>query len=165
VVAGGVGCDLDERQLFNDKEWMVTDNNRHSPFYGRTYLTWSRFESASGNYQASPIFSAWSDNGGKSWSRPREISGANERICTFQTAGGAGRCDENQFSVPTVQPDGTVVVAFQNSQNTALYESAEEFDKSTRPATSTPTPGPASCTWCSPTTGPAATMSPTRSPT
>jgi hypothetical protein len=27
-----------------------------------------------------------------------------------------------------VQPDGTVVVAFQNSQNTALYESAEEFD-------------------------------------
>ena len=128
VVAGGLGCDLDERQLFNDKEWMVTDNNRHSPFYGRTYLTWTRFESASGNFQASPIFAAWSDNGGRTWSRPREISGANQAICSFQTAGGAGRCDEDQFSVPTVQPDGTVVVAFQNSQNTALYESAEEFD-------------------------------------
>ena len=37
-------------------------------------------------------------------------------------------CDENQYSVPTTQPDGTVVVAFENSQNTALYESDREFD-------------------------------------
>jgi hypothetical protein len=128
VVAGGVGCDLDERQLFNDKEWMVTDNNRHSPFYGRTYLTWTRFESRNGTFQASPIFTAYSDNGGKTWSRPEDISGANKAICSFQTAGAAGRCDENQFSVPTVQPDGTVVVAFQNAQNTKLWESDEELD-------------------------------------
>jgi hypothetical protein len=128
VVTGGVGCDLDPLQLFNDKEWMVTDNNRHSPFYGRTYLTWSRFEARNGDYAASPIFAAHSDDGGKTWSRPQEISGANRHLCSFQTAGPAGVCDENQFSVPTVRPDGTVVVAFENSQNTRLYESAEEFD-------------------------------------
>jgi hypothetical protein len=128
VVAGGLGCDLDPLQLFNDKEFMVTDNNPHSPFYGRTYLTWTRFESHSGAVAASPIFAASSDDGGRTWSRPREISGANEAICTFQTAGRAGRCDEDQFSVPTVRPDGSVVVAFENGQNTALWESAQEFD-------------------------------------
>jgi hypothetical protein len=128
VVAGGVGCDLDPLQLFNDKEWMVTDNNRHSPFYGRTYLTWTQFEARNGDFAASPILSAHSDDGGNTWSRPKEISGANKAICTFQTAGPAGECDENQFSVPTVRPDGTVVVAFENSQNTRLWESADEFD-------------------------------------
>jgi len=128
VVAGGLGCDLDPLQLFNDKEFMVTDNNRHSPFYGRTYLTWTQFESRGGEFVSSPILEAHSDNGGKTWSRPKAISGANKAICSFQTAGPAGVCDENQFSVPTTQPDGTVVVAFQNSQNTALYESDQEFD-------------------------------------
>jgi hypothetical protein len=128
VVAGGLGCDLDPLQLFNDKEFMVTDNNRHSPFYGRTYLTWTQFVAHGGEFVASPILAAHSDNGGKTWSRPKEISGANQAICGFQTAGPAGRCDENQFSVPTTQPDGTVVVAFQNSQNTALWESDQEFD-------------------------------------
>jgi hypothetical protein len=128
VVAGGLGCDLDPLQFFHDKEWMVTDNNPQSPFYGRTYLTWTRFESRNGSFVASPIFEAHSDDGGRTWSTPQEISGANERICTFQTAGPAGRCDEDQFSVPTVRPDGTVVVAFQNGQNAALWESAEELD-------------------------------------
>ena len=128
VVGGGVGCDLSELQLFNDKEWMVTDNNPHSPFYGRTYLTWTQFKSRRGNYVSSPIVAAYSDNGGRTWSRPREISGANDAICTFQTAGPAGRCDEDQFSVPTVRPDGSVYVAFENGQNTALWESDQEFD-------------------------------------
>ncbi len=45
VVHTGVGCDLSNVQLFNDKEWVVTDNNPSSPFYGRTYLTWTVFES------------------------------------------------------------------------------------------------------------------------
>jgi hypothetical protein len=31
VVDGGVGCDSSARQLFNDKEWMVTDTNRRRP--------------------------------------------------------------------------------------------------------------------------------------
>jgi hypothetical protein len=38
VVDSGFGCDLSSTQLFNDKEWIVTDNNPSSPFYGRTYL-------------------------------------------------------------------------------------------------------------------------------
>ena len=64
VVDSGLGCDLSNTQLFNDKEWVVTDNTPSSPHYGRTYLTWTKFISASGQYQSSPIFESHSDNGG-----------------------------------------------------------------------------------------------------
>ena len=44
------------------------------------------------------------------------------------TSGPADQCDENQFSVPTVGTDGTVYVAFENEQNSALWEAGELFD-------------------------------------
>jgi hypothetical protein len=128
VVDSGFGCDLSNTQLFNDKEWIVTDNTPSSPFYGRTYLTWSNFAAASGAYQSSAIFEAHSDDGGMHWTKAREISGSNPALCTFQVSGPAGQCDENQFSVPTIGPDGTVYVAFENEQNQALWESGERFD-------------------------------------
>ena len=65
VVASGLGCDLSNVQYFNDKEWIVTDNNPSSPFYGRTYLTWTRFDAASGVSTRSAIFESHSDDGGK----------------------------------------------------------------------------------------------------
>ena len=127
-VADGVGCDPSRTQLFNDKEWIVTDNDPKSPFFGRTYLTWTLFESHKAAYAASPIFESHSDDGGFSWSAPQEISGSNPGLCTFQETGPAGECDENQFSVPTVAPDGTVFVAFENEQNESLWEPGEVFE-------------------------------------
>ena len=114
--------------LFNDKEWIVTDNFPGSPFYGRTYLTWSAFETVNGVTTESPIWEAHSDDGGLSWSAPHEISGSNASLCTFQADGPAGQCDEDQFSVPTVGPNGTVYVSFINDQNQALWETGEVFD-------------------------------------
>jgi hypothetical protein len=128
IVDTGIGCDTFRTQLFNDKEWIVTDNNPSSPFYGRTYLTWTKFIAASGDYLASPIFESHSDDGGFTWSTPQAISGSNPVLCTFQESGATGVCDENQFSVPTVAPDGTVYVAFENEQNQALWEAGEQFD-------------------------------------
>jgi len=128
VVDTGVGCDFSNTQLFNDKEWIVTDNNPSSPFYGRTYLTWSKFVSTKGAYQSSPIFESHSDDGGKHWTKAQEISGSNAALCTFQVSGPAGQCDQNQFSVPTVGPDGTVYVAFENEQNEALWEPGDFFN-------------------------------------
>jgi hypothetical protein len=128
LVADGIGCDFGKTEIFHDKEWIVTDNNPSSAFYGRTYLTWTAFEFHDAVYAASPIFEAHSDDGGQHWSTPQEISGSNPTLCTFQVSGAAGRCDENQFSVPTVRPDGTVFVAFQNEQNASLWEPGERFD-------------------------------------
>jgi hypothetical protein len=127
-VDDGIGCDLSKTQLFNDKEWITVDNNPSSPFYGRSYLTWTKFESHDGAYASSAIFESQSDDGGEHWTPARAISGSNSNLCTFQVTGPAGQCDENQFSVPTVAPDGTVYVAFQNEQNQSLWESTNEFD-------------------------------------
>ena len=49
-------------------------------------------------------------------------------LCTFQNGGPAGECDQNQFSVPTIGPDGTVYVAFENEQNQSLWEPGEQFE-------------------------------------
>jgi hypothetical protein len=128
VVDSGFGCDFSNSQLFNDKEWIVTDNNPSSPYYGRTYLTWTKFISAKGAYLSSPIYESHSDDGGKHWTKAQEISGSNAALCTYQETGPAGQCDENQFSVPTVGPDGTVYVAFENEQNESLWEDGEYWD-------------------------------------
>jgi photosystem II stability/assembly factor-like uncharacterized protein len=127
-VADGEGDDDDPVQIFNDKEWIVTDVDPDSPFYGRTYLTWTRFLSNSGVYVESPIWESHSDDGGLTWSPPQEISGSNARFCTFQAAGPGGECDQGQFSVPTVAPDGTVYVAFTNEQHEAAWEPGEVSD-------------------------------------
>jgi hypothetical protein len=127
IVDKGKGCDNAPLQKFNDKEWMVTDNNPDSPFYGRTYLTWTKFLSAKGSYLSSPIFESHSDDGGYTWSASHEISGSSAK-CTYQTAGVSGRCDENQFSVPTVGPDGSLYVAFENGQNRRLWERRDQIE-------------------------------------
>jgi hypothetical protein len=114
--------------IFNDKEWITTDNNPGSPYYGRSYATWTRFLFTTKKTKESPILEAHSDDGGRTWTTPHEISGSNAALCTFQEAGAPNQCDEDQFSVPTVGPDGTVYVSFINDQNQALWEPGEVFD-------------------------------------
>ena len=128
LISDGVGCDLQKSQLFNDKEWIVVDNNPSSPYYGRAYVTWSGFLSASGAYLESPILSSYSDDGGRTWTPSKEISGSSSSLCAYQEAGAAGECDEDQFSVPVVRPNGEVVVAFENEQNTSIQERGDAFD-------------------------------------
>jgi hypothetical protein len=125
IVAKGYGRDLGRRQLFNDKEWIVADNHPGSPHYGRVYMTWSAFLSHNGEYLRSQIREAHSDDGGFTWTRPRTINGSGP-MCTIQVdRSGGHECDENQFSVPVVAPDGTVYVAWANEQNRSIQEPGE----------------------------------------
>ncbi|MCA1727528.1 MAG: glycoside hydrolase, partial [Actinobacteria bacterium] len=126
-IADGIGDDDDPFQLFHDKEWGVLDTNPNSPFYGRAYVTWSGFVSENGNYISSAIYESHSDNGGHSWTAPKVISGSSP-LCTFQVAGPPNECDQNQFSVPTIGPNGQLYVAFQNEQNERLWEPNEQFE-------------------------------------
>jgi hypothetical protein len=129
VIMQGMGCDIAPTQLFNDKPWIVVDNNPASPHFGTAYATWTLFVSHKGAYASSAIYEAHSTDGGYTWSTPQAISGRNGNLCTYQEDGVFdGSCDEDQFSVPTVAPGGTVYVAFQNSQNQALWERHEQFD-------------------------------------
>jgi hypothetical protein len=116
-------------QIFHDKEWMTagprpdgvplvegTDPAHTSA--DRLYVTWTRFDSgpAGDTSVDSPIYLAYSDDQGRHWSSAQEISGSNEESCQPQFGDtDAPACDENQFSVPVVDPrDGTLHVAFQN---------------------------------------------------
>jgi hypothetical protein len=126
VVADGEGHDESPTQIFHDKEWIVTDTNPASPFYGRTYVTWTAFVSHDAEYAESAIMEAHSADGGETWSAPQEIDGSAP-FCDIQYDGPPLECDENQYSVPTVAPDGTIYVAFENEQNSAIQEAGEGF--------------------------------------
>lgn len=117
------------KAVFYDKEWLTVDNNPGSPFYGRAYLTTSRFlNGLQGSYAESPIWLSYSDDGGRSWSRPKEISGSSPQ-CSYQETGAAQECDESQFSIPEVASDGTLYVHFANAQNEAEWEVPTDFDQ------------------------------------
>ena len=125
----GAGIGPANGAKFWDKEWLTVDNNPGSPYYGRAYLTSTLFQNGlQGAYVDSPIFLSTSDDGGATWTMPREISGSNPEFCTYQETGPAGQCDEDQFSIPAVAADGTVYVHFLNGQNEAAWEVPFDFD-------------------------------------
>jgi hypothetical protein len=102
----GAGIGPANNAVFYDKEWLTVDNNPSSPHYGRAYLTTSRFLNAQqGAYAESPIWLSYSDDGGLTWSTPKEISGSHPS-CTFQSTGAGTDCDEDQFSIPEVAANG-----------------------------------------------------------
>jgi hypothetical protein len=125
VVVNGGPADC---QIFHDKEWMTTgrrpagtplvrgtQNRFRSP--DRIYVTWTRFDFGPGglSFVEAPIYIAFSDDEGRHWSEPREISGSAP-FCSVQSGdNGSNACDEDQFSVPVVDPrTGTVYVAYEN---------------------------------------------------
>ncbi|WIG59701.1 MAG: hypothetical protein OJF49_002448 [Ktedonobacterales bacterium] len=77
---------------FFDKEWVVCDNISSSPFYGNCYVEWDN--AARGDR----VLMSTSHDGGLTWSAPLHPENA-------QGLGGQ----------PLVQPDGTVIVPFENN--------------------------------------------------
>lgn len=129
MMGQGAGIGPAKNAVFWDKEWITVDNNPGSPHYGRAYLTATRFRNGLlGSYTDSPIFLSYSDDGGSTWTEPKEISGSNPDFCTYQETGPAGECDEDQFSYPEVASDGTLYVHFANGQNEAEWEVPFDFD-------------------------------------
>lgn len=148
TIASGNSSDNAAQQIFLDKEWIAVDNNPTSPHYGNMYVTFSQFRIEHGGYDESPIMLVKSENGGRSWTSPVEITGRNPARCTFQddaddaadtngpnsgqgTAEGPDdpfACDQDQFSIPVVAPNGDLYVHFQNEQNSAAYELPQRYD-------------------------------------
>ncbi len=96
--------------VLNDKEWIAADSNPNSPFYGRVYVTWTRFlfNPANGAYTQSPIAMAFSADGGQTFSAPQLI---------------VGNVLYGQGSNVTVGPDGTVYVFWDGSTRLATLDS------------------------------------------
>jgi hypothetical protein len=88
---------------FDDKQWMTADNSPSSPFYGRVYVTWTKFGAQGGQSSINLSHCGGDDPGeacdGSSWSRGR--------IVNRPVPGGLV-----QESFPATAPDGTLYVAF-----------------------------------------------------
>jgi hypothetical protein len=94
----------------NDKEWIAADWHVASPFRDRVYVSWTRFlfNPANGRYVQSPIFFAYSNDGGQTFSAPTNIS---------------GNVLYDQGSRPIVGYDGSVSVIFNGSTRLATLDS------------------------------------------
>lgn len=124
----GTGIGPANSATFYDKEWLTVDNNPGSPFYGRAYVTVTRFlNGLHGSFAEAPILLAYSDDGGRTWSTPEEISGSSH-LCSYQETGDPEECDESSFSIPEVASDGTLYVHFVNNQNEEAWEVEKDFD-------------------------------------
>jgi hypothetical protein len=112
---GVVTSDTDPN-IANDKEFIVADSHAKSPKANNVYATWTRFNGATGAGVGgdSPIFFSQSVDGGATWSKELEISGASTACTLFSGESNANACDQDQGSSPAVGPDGTVYVAFGN---------------------------------------------------
>lgn len=95
----GRGAGLGGNGQFPDHEAITVDNWPSSPHRGRIYVAQAQFH---GNGGGSPIEVFWSDNG-RTWSSPIEVS--------HKPLG------SNQDGIPTVGPDGTVYVTFDNEHS------------------------------------------------
>jgi hypothetical protein len=89
---------------FNDKEDIWADRNPSSPFFGRVYVSWTQFRGSAITFFGEPVRVAFSDDGGKTWSKQRQLSAA-------QNIGHGGR----QGSTVRSGPDGTVYVVWEDS--------------------------------------------------
>lgn len=94
----------------NDKEWIAADWHVSSQYRDRVYVSWTRFifNPNRGSYVQSPIFFAFSTDGGQSFSAPQNIS---------------GNVLYDQGSRPIVGYDGTVYVIFEGATRLATLDS------------------------------------------
>jgi hypothetical protein len=100
--------------VLEDKALMTVDNNVHSPYRDRIYVTWTEFAADGSAY----IYEVHSDDYGEKFSN-RTVVSKDSALCTntFGAATPNGACNENQFSDPFVGPDGSLYVAYNNFNN------------------------------------------------
>lgn len=105
-----------------DKPFITADTFTGSPNRDNVYATWTVFNIScgpNGDQQcASPIFGSMSTDHGLTWSTPEEISGSSSTLCVlgneFDPTRSPDSCDFDQGSDPAPQPNGDLVVIFNN---------------------------------------------------
>jgi hypothetical protein len=100
--------------VLEDKALMAVDDNVHSQFRDRIYVTWTEFAADGSAY----IWEVHSNDYGQTFSN-RVLVSKDSPVCTntFGAAMPHGHCNENQFSDPFVGPDGNLYVVYNNFNN------------------------------------------------
>ncbi len=101
--------------VLEDKQLLAVDNNVHSPFRDRVYVTFTEFAADGSGY----IYATHSRDYGQTFSDPVLVSRTSS-LCTntFGLGTPNGTCNENQFSDPFVGKDGALYVVYANFNNT-----------------------------------------------
>src|SRR5438876_236251 len=94
----------------NDKPWSTADNNPASAFYGRIYISWTRFifNPSNGAYKQSPIIFAYATDGARTSSTP-QLTSATVLY--------------SQGSPVMVGPDGSVYVVWDGDTRLGPFDS------------------------------------------
>jgi hypothetical protein len=119
----------------HDKEFIVADSFRTSPFRDNVYVTWTVFNFTCGpqgdQFCSGAIYFSRSTDKAVTWSKPKEISGNNPDLCFFGNFFDPARnehdCDFDQGSDPIVLPDGTIVVVFNNGNTPEGNPNAQQL--------------------------------------
>jgi hypothetical protein len=90
--------------VFNDKNSAWADRNPTSPYFGRLYVAWTQFRSIPGT--AEPVRTAYSSDGGRTWSTPVQLSRASNNAISHGRQGTTIRSD-GHGNVYIVWEDGT----------------------------------------------------------
>jgi len=110
-----VATTTDSNANFVDHEWLAVDKVSGSPHFGRVYLDWAVFcNNCAGNGNVK-IYTAHSDDEGRTWSNAVKISAANNN--TPQ-----GFRETGQM---TVASDGTVEVFWTENADSTKYPSLQ----------------------------------------
>jgi hypothetical protein len=97
--------------IFNDKEYLTVDNNPRSNFYGRVYVTYTRFHiDESGSSDTCPIKLSYTDTI-PSQDPSLAVWNHTDVVPDDFGSGGLGE-SANQFSVPVVETNGTLDIAY-----------------------------------------------------
>ncbi len=111
---------------FNDKNWINVDASPTSPYFGRVYLSWTEFRSATATgYGNEPMMISSSTDGGASFDSPKQLS----------PAGNNGTGNGRQGSSIAVGPGGTAYVAFEQGFSQVVSISSDGGKRWTRPIT------------------------------
>jgi hypothetical protein len=129
-----------------DKPFITADFFGGSPNRDNVYATWTVFNFSCGPlanaYCSSTIFGSMSTDHGLTWSTPEEISGSSKTLCFFGDAFDPKRspssCDFDQGSDPAAQPNGDLVVIFNNGNTAANNPNAQQLSVVCHPSGSSP---------------------------
>jgi hypothetical protein len=118
--------------VFYDKELMAVDNDPASPYFGRLYVTYTKFHMTGGSYARSdycPIQGAYTD--AVPTSDPSASVWHNVSIVPDAPGAGGRGASANQFSTPVVDSQHGLDVSFVSEDCNTSYDSAIYFTRST----------------------------------
>ena len=119
-----------DESIFNDKELIAVDNTPTSPFYGRLYVTYTRFHiAADGSSDSCPIQVSYTDNVPSA--DPSQAVWTHRSVVPDAFGSGGVGESANQFSMPVVEKSGALDIAYVLEECNTSIDHGLRFQRST----------------------------------